>query len=199
MKKIPTLFIRDEQERRYVTDHLNPGCEWVLAGEGVATRKYDGTCVLLDPEGAWYARREVKPGKTPPPGWFEVDHDEVTGKRVGWEPIGASPFVKFFDEAIRYKAEDGPFAPGTYELIGPKINGNPEDAIRHALVPHADAEVMNEPNRDFASLAVWLPAQPHEGVVWHHPDGRMVKLKRRDFPPTTAALDPAPPDDGPKS
>jgi len=22
----------------------------------------------------------------------------------------------------------------------------------------------------------------YEGVVWHHPDGRMAKLKRRDFP-----------------
>jgi hypothetical protein len=36
MKKIPTLFQRDET-RRYVTDVVTPGCEWVLAGEGRAT------------------------------------------------------------------------------------------------------------------------------------------------------------------
>lgn len=180
MKKIPTVYVRDSNDRSRVIDEVNPGCEWVFAGEGVATRKYDGTCVLLDQEGGWYARREVKPGKTPPDGWWEADHDQVTGKRMGWEPIGSSAFVKFFDEAIRYAAEDGPHLPGTYELIGPKINGNPEGAIRHALVPHASAEPMNEPERTFASLAAWLLEQPHEGVVWHHPDGRMAKLKRRD-------------------
>ncbi|MFF0155255.1 hypothetical protein [Micromonospora sp. NPDC005203] len=28
----------------------------------------------------------------------------------------------------------------------------------------------------------WLPAHPrYEGIVWHHPDGRRAKLKRRDF------------------
>lgn len=178
MKKIPTLFVRNPDNRRYVVNKVNPGCEWVIAGEGVATRKYDGTCVLLDDETGWYARREVKPGKTPPPGWWEADHDDVTGKRVGWEPIGSSAFVKFFDEAIKTL---GDRTPGTYELIGPKINGNPEGVDAHLLVPHADAEVMNEPDRDFNSLASWLQQQPHEGVVWHHPDGRMVKLKKRDF------------------
>lgn len=179
MKKIPTLFVRNPDDRRYVLDEVNPGCEWVIAGEGVATRKYDGTCVLLDPEGSWYARREVKHGKTPPSGWFEADCDPVTRKSVGWEPIGASPFAKFFDDAAKTLVGR---VPGTYELIGPKINGNPEGVAAHVLVPHADAEVMNEPGRDFASLAAWLPQQSHEGVVWHHPDGRMVKLKKRDFP-----------------
>jgi hypothetical protein len=178
MKKIPTLFVRGPGDRRFVIDDVNPGCEWVLAGEGVPTRKYDGTCVMLDPEDGWYARREVKPGKTPPDGWFPVDYDETTGKSVGWEPVGSSPFVKFFDEAVK---ELPVRKPGTYELIGPKINGNPEGVGAHRLVPHADAEVLDTP-RTFAELAEWLAARPYEGVVWHHPDGRMAKLKRRDFP-----------------
>ena len=99
MKKIPTVFVRD-RATGYVTDEVNPECEWVLAGEGVPTRKVDGTCVMFDGT-AWWARREVKPGKTPPPGWQQVDHDEVTGKRVGWEPIEQSGFVKFWREAIQ--------------------------------------------------------------------------------------------------
>jgi hypothetical protein len=45
----------------------------VLDGEGVATRKYDGTCVMFDGDG-WWARREVKPGKTAPAG-FVADRD----------------------------------------------------------------------------------------------------------------------------
>jgi hypothetical protein len=123
VKKIPTLFERGE-DRRYVLDQVTPGCEWVLAGEGRATRKYDGTCVLIRRDGPvvhGFARREVKPGKEPPPNWVEVDHDQVTGKRVGWEPIEQSGFAKWFEEAVT-----GDEPPGTYELVGPKVNGNPE-------------------------------------------------------------------------
>jgi hypothetical protein len=36
--------------------------------------------------------------------------------------------------------------------------------------------------RDYEGLRIWLLARPqYEGIVWHHPDGRMAKLKRRDF------------------
>lgn len=30
-------------------------------------------------------------------------------------------------------------------------------------------------------MALWLADEGVEGVVWHHPDGRMAKLKGRDF------------------
>ncbi len=43
MKKIPTLFIRDPENPRYVTEEVHPDCQWVTRGEGVPTRKYDGT------------------------------------------------------------------------------------------------------------------------------------------------------------
>ena len=49
MRKIPTLFVRDwDGDRRYVLDEVAPGCEWVTKGDGIATRKYDGTCVMFD-------------------------------------------------------------------------------------------------------------------------------------------------------
>ena len=38
------------------------------------------------------------------------------------------------------------------------------------------------PGADREGLAEWLTARRYEGIVWHHPDGRMAKLKRRDFP-----------------
>jgi hypothetical protein len=31
-------------------------------------------------------------------------------------------------------------------------------------------------------LAKYLAEFEGEGIVWHHPDGRMAKLKRKDFP-----------------
>lgn len=70
---------------------------------------------------------------------------------------------------------------GTYELCGPKVNGNPEGTNAHVLVRHVDAERLTSPPRDYDGLAVWLADSDFEGIVWHHPDGRMVKLKRRDF------------------
>jgi hypothetical protein len=186
MKKIPTLFRRDPDNMARVLPELNPGCEWVLHGEGTPTRKYDGTCVLITAEDGdirAYGRREVKPGKPTPDGFIEVDHDPVTGKRVGW--VRAS----LGDKANRWLAEalgDLPFTPGTYELCGPRINGNPEGFDHHVLIPHGRdqipfAPLPHNPAAAHTQLELELRAIPIEGIVWHHPDGRMAKLKRRDY------------------
>jgi hypothetical protein len=37
------------------------------------------------------------------------------------------------------------------------------------------------PPRDFDGLRTWLAGKDIEGIVWHHPDGRMAKIKLRDF------------------
>lgn len=186
MRKIPTLFRRDPEDMRRVLPEVNPTCQWVLDGEGVATRKYDGTCVLLDEDGLWWARREIKPGKTPPPGYRAEETDEDTGKTVGWEPMEQSPFAKFHTESVFNVKRDGySLAPGTYELVGPKINGNPEGEAEHWLVFHG-ADPHPEPlDLTFDGLRrrlLELHAAGIEGIVWHHPDGRMAKLKGRDFP-----------------
>ncbi|RSM70552.1 hypothetical protein DMB66_08690 [Actinoplanes sp. ATCC 53533] len=179
MNKIPTLFRRDPDDRKRVLPEANPACQWVLDGEGTPTRKYDGTCVLLDEDGTWWARREVRPGRVRPPGYRPVVTDEVTGKTMGWEPIGQSAYAKYHAEALEAAPERR--NPGTYELIGPKINGNPEAVRGHELVAHADADKLDVP-RDLAGLRDWLLAHPrYEGIVWHHPDGRRAKLKHRDF------------------
>lgn len=192
MKKIPTLFERDE-DRRFVTDVVAEGCEWVLAGEGVATRKYDGTCVLIRRDGEAvkaFSRREVKPDKNPPDNWIQADHDPITGKRVGWEPAGQSGFSKFITEALEAHPS---IVPGTYELIGPKVNGNPEGVEGHQLVAHATAErypALDCP-QGYHEIQSALTTLPWEGIVWHHPDGRMAKLKRRDFPSPNHQATPA--------
>lgn len=180
MKKIQTLYLRTDDRKR-VIDAVNPGCEWVLNGEGRATRKIDGTCVLIRRDGnvvTAFSRREVKPGKTPPPNFEAIHHDEITGKTMGWEPSAQSGFSKLIDEALeRYPDIES----GTYELIGPRINGNPESAGAHFLVRHGMVTLLDLP-RTFDGLRDYLLGHPEmEGVVWHHPDGRMVKLKRRDF------------------
>jgi hypothetical protein len=182
MRKIPTLFVRNPDDRAHVLPEITPGCEWVLAGEGRPTRKWDGTCVMLSGTGVWWARREVKPGKTPPLNYLQEEHDPATGKSVGWEPMAQSSFAKIHAEAMTYHVD----GPGTYELVGPKINRNPDGFDCHALIPHgyapaAELADLQTAPRDFDGLRDWLLARPYEGIVWHQPDGRMAKIKARDF------------------
>lgn len=182
MEKIPTLFKRDPNDMRSVTEEVDPRCQWVLDGEGLATRKYDGTCVMFDEHGDWWARREVKPGKTPPPNYQAISTDPNTGKIMGWEPIEQSPFAKAFSEVDTDYME-----PGTYELCGPKINGNPEGFEKHTLIKHSEAEKFETDGRPQSFDTINDLILTHhlafnmEGVVWHHPDGRMAKLKARDL------------------
>lgn len=184
MQKIPTLYVRNPDDRRYVLNEVTPGCEWVLAGHGRATRKWDGTCTMLDEDGTWWARREVKPGKDIPPGYRIVQHDDNTGKLVGWEPMAQSSFANIHAEALRTSAVG---IPGSYELLGPKVNGNPDGFEAHLLMPHGWAPLserlaLKVAPRDYDGLHAWLAARSYEGIVWHHPDGSMAKLKARDFP-----------------
>jgi hypothetical protein len=183
MKKISTLFVRDPEDRRHVLPEVTPGCEWVLAGEGRPTRKWDGTCVMLDEDDVWWARREVKPGKKAPDDYVPISFDEATGKTVGWEPIEQSSFVKWHEDALK---SAGLMQPGTYELAGPKVNGNPEmfsghNLIGHGWAPQSEQVEFESAPRDYDGLRAWLLTRPYEGIVWHHPDGRMVKLKKKDF------------------
>lgn len=60
------------------------------------------------------------------------------------------------------------------------MNSNPEGFDRHILIPHGKEELYGVP-RDFEGIKRFLSVVPIEGIVWHHPDGRMVKIKARDF------------------
>lgn len=91
MQKIISLFQRNYGGDLLVRDEVTPGAEWVLAGDGVATRKLDGTCCLVR-DGKLYKRHEVKPGRKPPAN-FEpaTDADPITGKQQGWLPVTSDP------------------------------------------------------------------------------------------------------------
>ncbi|MEW2486603.1 DUF5565 family protein [Streptomyces sp. NPDC048411] len=186
MQKIPTMFVRDfDNNPAHVLPKVTPGCAWVLSGEGQATRKYDGTCVMLDEAGNWWARREVKPRKSVPRNYIVLSVDTETGKTIGWEPIDQSSFAKFHAEALQ-AAGPGGLSAGTFELIGPKVNGNPEGVDAHRLVEHAAAQHVSVPELTFegirSTVVALAGADGCEGIVWHHPDGRMAKIKARDFP-----------------
>jgi hypothetical protein len=181
MKKIPTVFERDwNGNRSRVVNIPHKDCGWVFAGEGVATRKLDGTSCMVR-SGKLFKRRELREGDAVPADFELATHDEETGKRVGWIPVREGPEDRYHREAFA----NHPTQPrdGTYELIGPKVQGNPEGSLHHMLFAHDDGDlVINpEPPRTFDGLREWMAGQNIEGIVWHHPDGRMGKLKLRDF------------------
>lgn len=182
MQKIISLFKRDYDGTRQVYNEVVPGAEWVLRGEGVATVKWDGTCCMVtdrDGESVLWRRYDAKHGKTPPPGFMPAqDPDPATGHWPGWvrcrrdNPADRWHFEAYDAGVVPYEA--------TYELVGPKVQGNPYGLTHHTLFRHGFNILDNVP-RDFDGLRAWFADNPIEGIVWHHPDGRMVKIKRRDF------------------
>jgi hypothetical protein len=178
MKKVISLFARNYGGDRLVRDELVPGAEWVAAGEGVATRKLDGTCCAWFDNQLW-KRYELKAGKQAPAGFKPAQSpDPITGDVPGWLPVGDGPDDARHREALA--AAGGTLPDGTYELCGPKVQKNPEGYASHVLVRHG-SEVLTDCPRTFDALCQYLRERVIEGVVWHHPDGRMVKIKGKDF------------------
>ena len=202
MKKIPTIYERDpETNLRHVMDERHPDCGWVFDGEGVPTYKWDGTAVKVSAvDGSVWKRREVKAGREAPHTFEqEGEVDPVTGKRVGWVLADFdAPEDRWLAEAFENAGND--LAPGTYELVGPKVQGNPHEFEAHRLLRHGQlpfgqnlsaSDPLSAPPTEFTALGRWLhdladanlnASRGFEGVVWHHPDGRMAKIKVRDFP-----------------
>jgi hypothetical protein len=203
MKKIPSLFIRDYEhhivgidetrhnyrygEGRFLATHeVTPGCEWVINGEGIATRKWDGIAILVS-GGSAYRRYDAKHGKTPPEGFLPCqDPDPVTGHWLGWVRINHMSDKgqdKWIWEAV-FNTFPGGYTngkDGTYEAIGPRINGNKEKWDIHQLIKHGESELLHEVIRTFEGIKEFLTWLEMEGIVFHHPDGRMCKVKRSDF------------------
>lgn len=178
MKKTISLFQRNYDGGRLVRDEIVPGAEWVAAGEGVATRKHDGTCCMWR-NGRLWKRHEVKARKPIPDG-FEAAQapDGTTGDTPGWVPVGDGPEDARHREALMspWTAVEG----ATYELCGPKVQKNPEGYASHVLIRHG-CEILEDAPRTYVELAKYLAEKDIEGIVWHHPDGRMVKIKGKDF------------------
>ena len=175
MKKIKSLFQRNYDGDRLVRDEVVPGSEWVINGEGIATTKFDGTCCMVK-DGRLYKKYDVKHGKKPPEGFIPAQEpDPVTGHWPGWVLVTYIPDDRWHREAFV-----GYFPDGTYELVGPKVQGNPYGLQVHLLIRHGHEELLNVP-RTYEGLKAYFENAEIEGIVWHHSDGRMVKIKRKDF------------------
>lgn len=173
MKKIPTLFVRDESKPGHpVTDVWKLECLWVSEGEGIATVKMDGTNVKVD-NGQLFKRQKPKDRDYDEAAYVPCRRDDPAD-RWAWEA---------YDSCTDVDVDD--IYDGIYELVGPKVQGNPQQHVAHTLIrvvpPSRRVAVADRPERTFEGLRRYLTEHPIEGLVFHHPDGRLAKIKRRDF------------------
>ncbi len=183
MQKIISLFKRDYEKTRQIYDEVVEGAEWVVNGEGIATEKLDGTACLIR-NGKLYKRFDCKKGRTPPPNFEPAQEpDPVTGHWPGWLPVSEDDPQDKWHLIARAAIIEAPhkYPDGTYELIGPKVQGNKYRLDSHIFRLHGDVTLEDAP-RDFDGLKRYFEANPqYEGIVWHNIDGSFVKIKRRDF------------------
>ena len=184
MKKIPSLFKRNYKTHN-IYDEITEGCEWVIKGEGTPTRKFDGTaCMIMNDK--LYKRYDYKKGRRIV---VTVDNipcqeapDPETGHWPWWVPIEKND--KYHKEAF----ERMPIIKldGTYELCGPKINGNPEGFKEHVLIKHG-CEILENCPTQYDVLPQYMIDKKIEGIVWYRngylidEEIEMCKVKLKDF------------------
>lgn len=184
MKKIPTLFERVFEGRKIVgiTPNAIPGMEWVLAGEGEATVKVDGSCCAII-NGELYKRYDAKKGRKPPEGAIPCcEPDPVTGHHPHWVKCRAdNPADKWFMKAYEYTEWlcKGTPADGTYEAIGPHFQGNPYKMEQDGLEMHGVMKINVE--RTFDGIKKYLEENDIEGIVFWKDGEPQCKIKRSDF------------------
>ena len=181
MKKISTLFKKDPNDLGRVINEVDPENQWVIDGYSKPMRKWDGTAVAVI-DGELYRRYDAKHGKPAPVGGIPCqDPDPITGHWPHWIKCSRSnPADKYHFEGFdNYPCEDG-----TYELVGEKLQGNPDKIKGHVLIKHdtCPLEVLIYNYDWFNSLKDYLSKTDIEGIVFHHEkDGRMCKIRKTDF------------------
>ena len=161
------------------TNKINAENNWVLHGDAIATRKFDGTSTAII-NGELFKRFDAKKGRKIPAGAIPCQEaDLISGHHPHWLKCDRTKSEdKFFFEGfdnLEIKTD------GTYELCGPKVQGNPEKLEKHTLLKHG-IEVFDFLSFDFEDLKNFLSENDIEGIVFHHiSDDRMCKLRKTDF------------------
>lgn len=183
MKKIPTIFKRDKELGGHIVDEYV--VDLSLFAGAVATEKLDGTNVRVTVRNHTVVRVEKR--RNP---------DKIQKHKGIIEPwyVDASDSAedKWIMDAVRntdYSViPDGEWSG---EAVGTNIQGNPLNLPTNRVVffTLGQCPVHENVPTTFAGLAEWLKTVKSkygndcgiEGIVWHCPDGRMMKIKTKDF------------------
>ena len=186
MKKLSTLYQKDPSDLGRVINVINEENEWVINGEGIPTRKFDGTATTII-NGELYKRYDCKINKETgeykrliPVGAISCQEpDKLSGHHPHWIKCERdNPADKWHFKAFDVLDEK---IDGTYELCGKKVQGNPEHIEGHELIKHG-CVILPINDYGFDSLKSYLLTNDIEGIVFHHKnDGRMCKIRKSDF------------------
>jgi len=185
MKKIPTLFKREFVDHQIVNTlpEVTEGLDWVLAGQGRATVKYDGACTAII-DGEFYKRYDAKNGKPVPEGAIKCQEepDPVTGHMPCWVKCRRDkPEDKWFWAAYDHAKELVSTIPdGTYEAMGKHFNNNPYNLEIDSLMPHGLVQIYDL-DRTYEGIRNWLETHYEEGIVFWRDGEPKCKIKRSDF------------------
>lgn len=185
MKKMSTLYIKDPNDlSRIIEEEFDKDNLWVFDKGVKATRKFNGTsCAII--EGELYKRFDAKKGGKIPDGAIPCcEANLITGHHPHWVKCSRSnPSDKYHWEA--YDSQEN-LEDGTYELIGKKVQKNAEGVLGcHKLVKHGLVEYTEWDKESILesvdNLKSFFRLENIEGIVFHHPDGRMCKIRKKDF------------------
>lgn len=190
MKKIPTLFERiyENHKIRGINENVTPGMAWVLAGDGIATEKMDGSCCAVI-DGKFYRRYDAKRGKKPPAGAIPCcEPDSVTGHWPHWVPVdeadrGDQWLCAAYKNALAQQEADvttSQLENGTYEALGPHFQSNPYKLEQDILERHG-GRILEDVPRDFDGIKNYLAEHNIEGIVFWKDNEPQCKIKRSDF------------------
>lgn len=187
MKKIPTLFKREFHEDGTFTlkNEFSDPFFALNLNAFVPTYKWDGTAVYYDGR-KWYKRYDAKHGKKPPEGAIPCQEapDPITGHWPHWIAVKDVPEDRWINEAIQNYhdkwANLGSSCIGSYEAVGPKIQGNPYNFTRHYLEKHGDLIISDFPF-DYDGMKEYFRIHHLEGVVFWFQGKPICKIKSSDF------------------
>ncbi len=185
MEKIPTLFMRNPENMKFVTRDVSPDAAWVLQGHGVPTIKKDGTNIRVTVQNGQCTHVEKRRNPTraekeqgAEPGYIDAHRDDPADKHI-FAAVDATNFHNIY----------WPDGIHPCEALGPKIQGGVESDIpciyAFSLHPAVALDFPRFPTYD--SIRTYLEQHPaYEGIVWHDRSqsiiyARMAKIKRRDF------------------
>lgn len=176
-----TLFeIEYIAHKPHITPTIRPEAQWVIDGLGTATVKLDGqACAVID--GEIYTRYDQKKNRVAPAGSIPCQPlaDPITGHHPHWTPATAGQH-----KHVVNAFQNQPGLPdGTYEIVGPHFQGNPEEYDVDTLVKHGDMiiqELTGVP-LSYEIIKAYLEDHNIEGIVFHNPNHEFIKIRRKDF------------------
>ena len=198
MKKIPTIFPKDPTDLGQVTDGvLMPGIEHFKI-------KIDGTACMIK-DGKPFCRFDAKLFKRKkgkvihytmeevisklPHGAIACQKpDEKSGHFPHWIPVlDTDPGQKYILEGFLNLGDT--LIDGTYECVGPKLQGNPHGEDKHLWIPHFNDKLklfhlfrIHTENKPFEFLKDFLKDFKYEGLVAYDSNNLPIgKIRRSDF------------------